>query len=330
MYLNPILWKPKLVMDSLVHRKRLIDNKIRKQVLSFPSNFQIQTINCCNGNCLMCPKSKMTQDTVEVMSKPLFLKIIKEIVEENISHTLIHFYLQNEPFMDHDILNKIRLTKELSKNKIRIELVTNGTFLNDNIQKELRDIDIDVLIISLDAFTKKTYNKIRCGIDFSSVLKNVDKIVNNGYSGNIYLGFVKQKDNISELQQFIKYWKNIGRKYKKNIYPYISDLNNRSGDLNNFNSLAIKNNNGNSKGINYRFIPKIIPCYVPFLDFNILSNGNVILCCNDYNKKLILGNVASSSIKEIWNSSQYNKIRQLISDKKFHSITVCKNCNCYC
>jgi sulfatase maturation enzyme AslB (radical SAM superfamily) len=85
----------------------------------------------------MCPNSKMTKDTVKVMSKTLFLKIIKEIVEENISHTHIHFYLQNEPFMDYDILNKILLTKELSKNKIRIELVTNGTFLSDNIIKKL-------------------------------------------------------------------------------------------------------------------------------------------------------------------------------------------------
>ena len=314
-------------MDSLIYEKRLIDYKIRKQVLSFPSGFQIQTINCCNGNCLMCPNSKITKDNVEVMSKTLFLKIIKEIVEENISHTHIHFYLQNEPFMDYDILNKILLTKELSKNKIRIELVTNGTFLNDNIIKELRDIDIDIFVISLDAYTNKTYDKIRSGLDFSSVLKNIDNLIKDDYNGNIYVGFVKQKDNISELQEFKKYWKSVGRKFKKNIYPFISVLTNRSGDLYDFNSLAIKNNNVKSKRINYRFTHKITPCYVPFLYFNILSNGDVILCCNDYNKKIILGNVASSSIKEIWNSSQYNKIRQLLSNQKFHSVTVCKNCS---
>lgn len=325
MYLGPFSSKPEILMDSVIHQKRLIDYKIRKQVLSFPSCFQIQTINCCNGHCLMCPKQQKTEDTGEVMSKTLFLKILKEIVEENISHTLIHFYLQNEPFMDHDILQKIRLTKELSKNKIHIELVTNGTFLSEKVIKELRDITIDIFVISVDAYTKITYEKIRRGLDFSLVLNNINNLIKQDYRGNIYIGFVEQKDNFAEQQEFKKYWRNVARRSKKNIYPYITQLSNRSGDLNFFDRITIKNNY--VKQIHTKFMHKLIPCSVPFLDFNILANGDVILCCNDYYKKTILGNVSSSSIKEIWNSPKYNHIRHLLINQKFHSLPVCKNCS---
>lgn len=276
----------------------------------------------------MCPNSNRKTDTIEVMSQKLFLKIISEIVEENISHTLIHFYLQNEPFMDHDILNKIRLTKELSNNKIHIELVTNGTFLNENIIQELQDIDIDILVISLDAYTQKTYEKIRGGLDFSSVLKNIENLISQECSSKRYVGFVEQKENSSELQEFKKYWRRIGHKVKNKIYPYITVLNNRSGDLYDFYRLTKQNNTIEVKRNIFKFIHKIFPgCYVPFLDFNILSNGDVILCCNDYNKKVILGNVASSSIKEIWNSSEYDDIRRLIANRRYQLITGCNNCS---
>ena len=60
--------------------------------------------------------------------------------------------------------------------------------------------------------------------------------------------------------------------------------------------------------------------------FNILYNGDVIMCCNDYTKKIILGNVKDESIKEIWNSKKYQSIREFVFDKDFEKITACSTC----
>jgi radical SAM protein with 4Fe4S-binding SPASM domain len=62
------------------------------------------------------------------------------------------------------------------------------------------------------------------------------------------------------------------------------------------------------------------------ITFNILSNGDVILCCENYSKKIILGNVEKSSIKEIWDSKKYQNIRNLIYKKKFEKIPPCVGC----
>jgi hypothetical protein len=70
-------------MNRIIHyatiRKRLFEYKISRKVLAFPSIFCIQTINACNGNCIMCPISKNIDKRSYVMSDSLFEKIIKEI-----------------------------------------------------------------------------------------------------------------------------------------------------------------------------------------------------------------------------------------------------------
>lgn len=68
-------------------------------------------------------------------------------------------------------------------------------------------------------------------------------------------------------------------------------------------------------------------CSTPILTFNILYDGKVILCCDDYNKKMILGNINNSSIKEIWNSKQYENIRKMLYNGEYKKIPVCCNCN---
>ena len=42
------------------------------------------------------------------------------------------------------------------------------------------------------------------------------------------------------------------------------------------------------------------PCYIPSYTFFLDYNGDVLMCPHDWGKKNILGNLNSSSFKEIW------------------------------
>jgi len=46
---------------------------------------------------------------------------------------------------------------------------------------------------------------------------------------------------------------------------------------------------------------------------HILFNGDVVLCCMDWKRKVVLGNVRSQSIEKIWNSRKYEAVRKIIS-----------------
>ena len=65
-----------------------------------------------------------------------------------------------------------------------------------------------------------------------------------------------------------------------------------------------------------------IPCYKMSVDIN----GDVILCCSDWHRTMILGNVLTDNIYSIWNNSKYREIRtQLIRNDRSNKL--CEKCS---
>jgi cyclic pyranopterin phosphate synthase len=54
-------------------------------------------------------------------------------------------------------------------------------------------------------------------------------------------------------------------------------------------------------------------------------NGNVLLCCNDYYRTVINGNVLISSFESIWFSNRFAKLRKDLRNGHF-DLPVCKEC----
>ncbi len=67
-----------------------------------------------------------------------------------------------------------------------------------------------------------------------------------------------------------------------------------------------------------------IGCELPFYQMNVLFNGDAIVCCHDWKRATVVGNVKTSSLKSIWNSERMNGIRRLIIRKKYKQISSCR------
>ncbi|MDC1315996.1 radical SAM protein [Alphaproteobacteria bacterium] len=68
------------------------------------------------------------------------------------------------------------------------------------------------------------------------------------------------------------------------------------------------------------------PCYYTAYSLTIDWNGDVLLCIQDWNKKVKLGNILFQNLYEVWNSSILKKRRKkLISGNRCDA--PCKNCN---
>jgi radical SAM protein with 4Fe4S-binding SPASM domain len=271
----------------------------------------------------MCPLTQTGKKNPTILSDTVFDKIIKEIVQQQLKFTYIYLFLQNEPLMDKDIFKRCKLIKTTSKGKIKTGLVTNGSLFTKDKIDELVQSGIDELIFSIDALTEKTYKKIRQGLDFNVVIQNIDNVIQSKYHGHLAVKFVVQKDNVEELEEFKQFWN------KKRISVQVTDLRNRSGDLTSFDDIRLQNVNNIFFGniLNY-FLKKLVKgCSTPLTTFNILSNGDVILCCDDFSNKLILGNVKDTSIQDIWNSKQYKKIREMLFKGDYENIPACRTCS---
>ncbi len=69
------------------------------------------------------------------------------------------------------------------------------------------------------------------------------------------------------------------------------------------------------------------PCDRLWRTLTVLVNGDVALCCLDYGGKVILGNIAQTSIAEIWGNEKYRNYRRMHRDSRQQEISVCSNCS---
>lgn len=68
------------------------------------------------------------------------------------------------------------------------------------------------------------------------------------------------------------------------------------------------------------------PCYYPHYSMTIDWNGDVLLCVQDWNKKIKLGNIYSQTLLEVWNSNTMNKYRKKLGSGN-RDISPCNGCN---
>jgi len=79
-----------------------------------------------------------------------------------------------------------------------------------------------------------------------------------------------------------------------------------------------------SKGVE---VQKFKPCDRPMDQAVILSNGNMVICCRDWEEKTVVGNVYNSSIQEVWQGDKMKEIQSKIASQDYCSICVCSDCS---
>jgi len=267
----------------------------------FPRRINIEPTNYCNLRCIHCPRQIMKREK-GFMDFSLFKKIIDEC--KKYKNIKIWLQLLGEPLLHPKIIDMIKYAKE--NNIKEVGVVTNGILLNANL---------DYLCISVDAFSKKTYEKIRCGGNYEVLIGNIKKLfkVKEEFKKSkpiISLNFVKMEENIDEFEDFIKFWKPYlkGRDFIKAI-----EFDTWGGKI-------------KDKGINKKNFGKRLPCSWLWYATVILWNGDLVLCCADFDGEMILGNVKKENIETIWNSDKYNDIRLKHLEWEFEKISICKNC----
>ena len=68
------------------------------------------------------------------------------------------------------------------------------------------------------------------------------------------------------------------------------------------------------------------PCYQPSMKSIVDWNGDVYVCCEDWNKEISFGNVYKQSFSSIWLSDELYDIRMRLQSG-VRTFSACKNCN---
>jgi hypothetical protein len=264
--------------------RRLLLATGRERAPTLPEIVQIESTNICNAKCVFCPRDDMHRRQ-GIMSVDLFRKIVDECVDLGITHVRMHNY--GEAFIDKRLVEKIEYAKR--RGVAEVGVISNGSLLTDDVVRGMIDAGLDAINISVDASGREVFESTRIGLKYDKVIGNIERLVRiRGEMGRrrpkLILSFVRQNSSADE-QAFIEHWKAIADKI------HITDLHNWAGTLN------------TESDVNY-------PCYRPWLTFTVLWDGRVSLCCADFDGHTILGDLTTSTIRDVWNAEPYRMARR--------------------
>lgn len=278
---------------------------------------QIQTASYCNAKCIICPhKDSWMRKHPGTMTDSLYQKILDELQEweDKLNTGKMCPYLMNEPFCDSKIIDRIKLMREMFPNTL-IEISTNAELMTPDKSKKLIDILAGTkhdVWISRHGVTPEDVKR-NMFIDGERSLENIIYLLKeaDGQLNIAIKGFLYSFDDkirLSKPRAFIRYWQNKFKEHDiktNNIRVVAKSFHDRSGNV------KIK---GWQKPAIVRHIGPNNKFYCPRVDkwLHILWNGDVILCCNDYQHETMFGNVKQQTIKEILNSDSYKRIKDMV------------------
>lgn len=221
---------------SLPHLKNRISlmlhylhKKPQISTLCFPSVLQIELTNRCNLDCIMCPRQRMTRQIGD-MSLELFKRIVDQLKNKT---EIAILHLLGESLLNPHLFEMIDYCKEAG---IRTILSTNSTLLRRERIQKLLEAKLDILLLSFDGFSQKTYEKIRHGADFNKTIENVKNFLNlkkNAYPFTI-VQMIEMKDTQGEINDFLNFWKGY------RVKPLVKPFTHWQGDVESIKELAVK------------------------------------------------------------------------------------------
>lgn len=295
-----------------------------KTDLMMPIRARIEVCRFCNLKCPSCPNGMNKIRNKKVMSFEDFKLIVDKI---KISVEELSLFNYGEPLLNPNIVKMIKYAKKNGMKIINIH--SNGLLLEKRLAEKLVKSGIDYISFSIDGASNETYQKYRIGGNLNVVVKNVSYFINLKKKFKlkkpiIAAQFIVMNHNQYEIKKFTKIWNNVGvdEVVIKTFNAYMSGYEDRKSNLRYLpkNNYYTRYKTSEAKEISD--IYKSDHCMWAWENLVINSNGDIALCCYDYNASFGLGNILNSS--DWWDNENRRKLQVRIKDKKN---VLCKHCN---
>ena len=169
----------------------------------------------CNLACPSCRKSKVYRtDGEEFNSRYKLVVRLLNLINKFDSPIEIMMSGNGDPFASL-IYRPLLLGMEPKKN-INIRFLTNGLLLKKLMPKMSIKQSIRHLDISIDAGDRETYERVRLGGKWETLIENLDYVKHN-MDCEVTLKFVLQRDNLASLDNFVSLVERY--QFRGNIIP---------------------------------------------------------------------------------------------------------------
>lgn len=292
------------------------------ELVMLPTEIMIEPTAACNLRCPLC-SNPVLKRTKGIMTQEMF-----EAVLTNLDAPIkeITIGLTGEPLINPHVFTFI---KKLSSRGIKCSLPTNGILFDRFSMNEIFDSGLHHTNIAIDGATEQTYLKYRIGGDFTRLVKNIKALCDEKRRRNakypiITMQFLVMKTNEHEIDAIKKLatelqpdrlhlksaalWTSLTHRERGNLakewLPTHDEFSRYNGDL--------------------LITEPVDVCPFAYDNSVILWNGDVALCCYDFDGKYIFGNLIKEKFSDVYHKEKYYRIRKEVIDQ---TLDICKECD---
>jgi radical SAM protein with 4Fe4S-binding SPASM domain len=266
-------------------RARLLAIEARLAEHPFPPQLVVENTSHCNLKCVHCSHREMVRPRAH-MARGMWDRIVEEVGREAPETELWPTFYGEALILADELWD--RLDHAARAGCRNLVLNSNGTLLaRKNGYERILASPLRRFILSLDGFTPETFEAIRMGARRDAVYEQVCRLLElKARSGRRYPAIICQFSlmprNAHEVDDFRSFWTARGAEVKvRSMLEWTATGTVRAETIDHDS-------------------PFRIACPWANNTMAIHQNGDVVACAVDYEGRFSVGNVGSSSIRDLW------------------------------
>jgi len=305
--------KPRIQLENRTKLEEVIP-------LDTPFLVFVDPSDVCNFRCKFCPTGdpqllKRIGRIPKIMDFNLYKQIIKDLGKFNSPIKVLRLYKDGEPLLNPRFADMVKLAKE-SGYILQVDTTTNGSLLEPKKNLEIINAGLDKIYISINGLSDESYLEFtRHKISFAKLVDNIQHFYEN--RGNCVVCVKIVGDNLTPEEHSI-FFETFGNICDEIFVEHIAPC---------WPEFEMKDVSPNKTlGIYGQEIKEVMVCPYIFYSLSINSNGTVSLCFLDWARELIIGNLNTESIRNVWNGAKLRNFRLMHLLKKRKEHPICGGC----
>lgn len=283
------------------YRRCWSDNPKNFILRDMPLHLDIESTSRCNLRCSFCDRQILVErNMIGDMNMNLFKHIMDQFDEKNRLWG-VKFSYRGEPLLNKNIPEMIKYAK--SRGVLDVYFNTNAMFLDEDICEKIIYAGLDRISISVDGIDKQSYEKVRIGASYETLIENLNILNKTKKSKNSSIPKIRiQTVKLPGINadEYINKWSGYADEVAMLEY---TDESHRITD-----------------------IQEDWACPQLWQRLTIEWDGSVYACNNDSLKKLYLGNASERSIHDCWHDDRLMDIRNMHKKGLSHRVEACDGC----
>ena len=283
----------------------------------FPSQVIVDVTELCNLECVHCPHPSFKKShhyTGQGLDPVLNQRLVDEVRAHGVGATqYIRYTGEGEPLIHPKGYEMIEYAARRSG--VFVTLTTNGTIMDERRTRRLLDSGVHLIDISIDAFTQDIYAKIRVKGDLAVTRANVLRLIEwvraTGSPTKVVVSFIEQPENLHQVEAFERFWSSEGAHQ-----VVVRRLHSGAGAVVPIADLLRAQA---SRADRY-------PCLYPWERIILNPRGELAFCPQDWVHGSILANYEHASIRDVWRSAVYDRLRDAHLANDFSAHAFCGQC----